>query len=95
MKLKSSFIIITALAFLSLFFLNSWQGFRYQELKRDVEELEAEQQEWLEKNKKAIAALAVLSSPERVKDLAENELGLRPIESSDILKVVIKARGDE
>jgi hypothetical protein len=56
MKLKSPFIIITALAFLSLFFLNSWQGFRYQELKRDVEELEAEQQEWLEKNKKAIAA---------------------------------------
>jgi cell division protein FtsL len=95
MKLKSPFFIITALAFLSLFFLNSWQGFRYQELKRDVEELEAEQQEWLEKNKKAIAALAVLSSPERVKNLAENELGLRPIESSDILKVVIKARGDE
>jgi len=67
------------LAFLSLFFLNTWQGFRYQELEREVAGLEQEQKNWLEKNKKAIAALAVLSSPERIKALAVGSWELEPL----------------
>jgi hypothetical protein len=92
MRLRSPFFILTVLAFLTLFFLNTWQGYRCQTLEREVQVLEREQKEWLEKNKKVIAALAVLSSPERVVRLAVDRLGLKPLETEDVLEVVV---GDE
>jgi hypothetical protein len=95
MRLRSPFFIIMALAFIALFFLNTWQGYRYQELEQDVGNLEVEQKDWLEKNKKVIAALAVLSSPERVEALAVDKLGLKPLKAEDVIKVNIKGgRGD-
>ncbi|MCK5005787.1 MAG: cell division protein FtsL [Spirochaetia bacterium] len=95
MRLRSPFFIITVLAFIALFFLNTWQGYRYQELEREVENLEAGQKDWLEKNKKVIAALAVLSSPGRVEALAVDKLGLKPLKPEDVIKVKLKdGRGD-
>ena len=87
MKLRSPLFILMILAFLSLFFLNTWQGFRFQELERGVERQEQEQKNWLEKNKKVIAALAVLSSPERIRTLAEDSLGLKPLKAEDLIEV--------
>ncbi|MBN2552870.1 MAG: hypothetical protein JXB06_08865 [Spirochaetales bacterium] len=78
------------LAFLALFFLNTWQGFRYQELEREVEKLELEQKNWLEQNKKAIAALAALSSPQRVKTLAVERLGLRPLKAQEVIEIELE-----
>ena len=75
------------LASLSLFFLNTWQGNRYQKLEREVQRLELEQKNWLEQNKKVIAALAVLSSPERIKTLAEDSLGLKPLQAEDLIEI--------
>ena len=75
------------LASLSLFFLNTWQGSRYQKLEREVQRLELEQKNWLEQNKKVIAALAVLSSPERIKNLAEGSLGLKPLQAEDLIEI--------
>jgi cell division protein FtsL len=95
MRLRSPFFIIIALTFVALFFLNTWQGYRYQELEQEVGNLELEQKDWLEKNKKVIAALAVLSSPERVEALAADKLGLKPLKAEDVIKVNIKGgRGD-
>ncbi len=95
MRLRSPFFIITVLAFIALFFLNTWQGYRYQELEQEVENLELEQKDWLEKNKKVIAALAVLSSPERVEALAVDKLGLKPLKPEDVIKVSFKGgQGD-
>jgi cell division protein FtsL len=95
MRLRSPFFIIIALTFVALFFLNTWQGYRYQELEQEVGNLELEQKDWLEKNKKVIAALAVLSSPERVEALAVDKLGLKPLTAEDVIKVNIKGgRGD-
>jgi len=87
MKLRSPLFFIMILAVLSLFFLNTWQGFRYQELERGVGRLEQEQKNWLEKNKKVIAALAVLSSPERIKNLAEGTLGLKPLQGQELIEI--------
>jgi cell division protein FtsL len=87
MRLRSPIFIITVLACIALFFLNTWQGHRYQELEQEVENLELEQKDWLEKNKKVIAALAVLSSPERVEALAVDKLGLKPLKPEDVIKV--------
>jgi cell division protein FtsL len=95
MRFRSPFFIITVLAFIALFFLNTWQGYRYQELEQEVENLELEQKDWLEKNKKVIAALAVLSSPERVEALAVDKLGLKPLKPEDVIKVRFKGgQGD-
>lgn len=95
MRLRSPFFIITVLAFISLFFLNTWQGYRYQELEQEVGNLELQQKDWLEKNKKVIAALAVLSSPERVEALAVDKLGLKPLKPEDVIKVKLKdGQGD-
>ena len=52
MRLRSPFFIITVLAFIAVFFINTWQGYRYSELEQEVESLELEQKDWLEKNKK-------------------------------------------
>jgi hypothetical protein len=87
MKLRSPLFFIMILAVLSLFFLNTWQGFRYQELERGVGRLEQEQKNWLEKNKKVIAALAVLNSPERIKNLAEGSLGLKPLQGQELIEI--------
>jgi hypothetical protein len=95
MRLRSPIVITTVLAFLALFFINTWQGFRYQVLEQEVQTMELEQKEWLEKNKKAIAALAVLSSPERVEALALNRLGLKQLKAEDVIKIVIQdGQGD-
>jgi hypothetical protein len=79
------------LAFLSLFFINTRQGFRYQELEREVRGLEQEQKNWVEKNKKVIAALAVLSSPERIRTLAEDTLGLKPLRAEDMIEIELES----
>ncbi len=78
-----------ALVLGGLLFLSTWQGYRFEALKRSVQELEAEQRDWLEQNKKLVAAAAVLSSPERIQRIAEAELGLKRLERSARTTVVV------
>ncbi len=90
---KAAIGIALALVLGGLLFLNTWQGYRFEALKRSVEELEGEQRDWLEQNKKLVAAVAVLSSPERIQHLAEAELGLKKLERSALTTVVLPAGG--
>ncbi len=90
---KAAIGIALALVLGGLLFLNTWQGYRFEALKRSVQELEAEQRDWLEQNKKLVAAVAVLSSPERIQHLAEAELGLAKLERSALATVVQPAGG--
>ena len=94
MRLRSPLFILLIFTFLSLFFLNTWQGFRYQELEREVVGLEREQKNWLEENKKVIAALAVLTSPSRIKSLAEESLGLKPLKPGDRIEIELGRASD-
>jgi len=86
---KAAIGISLALVLGGLLFLNTWQGYRFESLKRDVQGMEAEQRDWLEQNKKLVAAVAVLSSPERIQRIAEKELALRKPERSALATVVL------
>ena len=82
-----------ALVLGGLLFLNTWEGYRFERLRRDVQQLEAEQRDWLEQNKKLVAALAVLGSPQRIDRLAGGELGLRKAKRSSLTTVVVPREG--
>jgi cell division protein FtsL len=87
--MKAAIGIGLALVLGGLLFLNTWQGYRFETLKRDVQAMEAEQRDWLEQNKKLVAAMAVLSSPERIQRIAEKDLALRKPERSELATVVL------
>jgi cell division protein FtsL len=89
MRAKAAIVIVFALVLGGLLFLSSWQGFRYESLKREVRRMEEEQKDWLELNKKLVAALAVLGSPERIERIATKKLGLRKVEPSKVTTIVI------
>jgi cell division protein FtsL len=90
---KAAIGIGLALVLGGLLFLSTWQGYRFERLKRSVQELEAEQRDWLEQNKKLVAAAAVLGSPERIQRVAEGELGLKRLERSARTTVVVPGGG--
>jgi cell division protein FtsL len=69
--------------------LTAWQSTRYSELEKEVRTLEAVQEDWVESNKRLIAGIAVLSSSERIENIALNDLGLNKIEPEDVLQVRI------
>ena len=71
------YIALTCIIVLPIaLFLNVWQSFRYESLERDVAQLEEEQRDMIEENKRLIAGIAVLRSPARIQSLAETELEL-------------------
>jgi cell division protein FtsL len=81
------FIALTIPLFLGL---NVWQSNRYANLKQEINRLEQAQADWVESNKRLIAGIAVLSSPERIEHIAQTELGLRKIRPEDVLQVKIE-----
>ena len=70
-------LTVLALALVPLLLLvNVWQGMRYSRLQAAVRQLEERQEEWFERNKKLLAAIAVYSSPGRLDETASEELEL-------------------
>ena len=93
MRAKSvAVLLFLVLCLGAALFLNTWQGYRYEKLRRDVQNLEAEQRDWLEQNKKLVAALAVLSSPERIETIAQGELGLKKIAAPLVTTIALPER---
>jgi len=81
--------IATALACLAvpgLFFLNTWQGYRYNALAEQVAALEKQQKELLEANRDTIGQSAYETSPLRVAEKAA-ALGLQPTDPSRVARV--------
>lgn len=76
-----------------LLFSNVLQAFRYGRLERRIEELEAEQLTLIEENKRAILAVSVLTSPRRIGELAERDLGLERIDPTGITKLEASRAG--
>jgi cell division protein FtsL len=72
-----------------------WQSFRYTELEKNVRRLEAVQEDWVNSNKKLIAAIAVLSSSLRIKQIAVNDLGLLKVRPEDVLQIRIDGQGGQ
>jgi cell division protein FtsL len=71
-------------------FVSSVQAYNYMKLKSETEKLEAEQKEWIEKNKKLVASIEVLKTPERIEKIVRDELGLQKIDKERVVKVVFE-----
>jgi hypothetical protein len=78
-----------------LLFLNVRQVFVYDTVKEDVETLEESQREWLERNKRMIAGIAVLRSPERVEELAREELEIKKLDKRKLLRIEVPNKNEE
>jgi hypothetical protein len=70
------------------------QAIQYQDLSREVASKERQQSEWVEKNKKALAGVTVLSSPQRIETLAQADSGLQSVGADRTVKVKFSAAGE-
>jgi len=84
---RTLIILLVALIPL-LLFANVLQAYRYSRLEREVRLLEQQQATLIEENKRAILAISVLTSPERVGPLASRELGLERIGTDDVIRLM-------
>jgi cell division protein FtsL len=89
--MKRWFILLYFIALTIPFFLGitAWQSSRYAALEQEVEQLEINQELWIESNKRLIAGIAVLSSPRRIEKIAREELGLSKIYPEHVLQIRI------
>ena len=70
------------------------QQISYQDVERAVAEQEKQQDVWLEKNRKLLAGVTVLASPQRIESLAEADPSLKQVGADHTVKVHFGA-GDQ
>jgi len=83
------FIILTIPIFLGL---TAWQSVRYSDLEKTTRNLEADQEKWVDKNKRLIADIAIMTSSEKVEEIAVKELGLKKIKPENVLQIWIEGK---
>lgn len=71
------------------------QTIQYQDLRRVVAAQEKEQDSWVEKNRKALAGVTVLRSPERIEDLAEKDPGLKVVGADRTVKIQFPPKSND
>jgi cell division protein FtsL len=81
-------LVLTIPLFLGL---ATWQSSRYGDLEREIKKLEKTQEEWVENNKRLIAGIAFLSSPDRIEHIARDELGLQKKQPEEVLLISINS----
>jgi len=69
------------------------QTARFQTLRAEALRLEALQKDWIEQNRKLLAAISVLSARSRVDEAARESLGLVPVRPEGILRIEIQNKG--
>jgi cell division protein FtsL len=79
-------MVLAVPAFLGL---TAWQSARYADLERELFRMEKTQEEWVEANKRLIAGITILSSPERIERIARDDLGLHKKRPEDVLQISI------
>ena len=80
------FFVLSVPVFLAL---AAWQSSRYGDLERELKKLEKTQEEWVENNKRLIAGITFLSSPDRIEHIARDELGLQKKQPEEVLQISI------
>ena len=85
--MKRSLVALLVILVPVLLFANVFQAFRYGRLEREIERLEDEQLTLIEENKRAILAISVLTSPNRVGELAEGVLELERPAPQDVIRL--------
>jgi hypothetical protein len=79
MRLRKLIGLIIVSTIPLLLFVSAWQAFRYEMTESEVHRLESEQRDWLEKNKKLLIGIEVLSTPERMDLLAGADDGIERV----------------
>jgi cell division protein FtsL len=85
--MKRWYVLLIAVLLPLAAFLNVWQVFRYRELEKSIAALEDRQQELIEKNKRLIAGISVLQSPQRLEKLAVEELELEKLGPGRLIRI--------
>lgn len=81
-------LLLFVVSTLPLFFMGLvFEAIQYQDLKKDVVAKERQQVEWVEKNKKMLTGVTVLSSPQRIEDLAKDDSGLKLFGADKSVKI--------
>jgi cell division protein FtsL len=83
--MKKSLLFFLIVMLPALLFANVYQAYRYSRLEREVALLEMRQHDLIERNKRAILAISVLTSPDRIGPLAMNELELERLDPRDLI----------
>jgi hypothetical protein len=86
------FLYVIALSIPFLLGVVAWQSFRYATLEREITQLEATQEIWVEGNKALIALITSLSGPARIEDYAVRVLGLKKIRPEQVMQVRIEGK---
>lgn len=84
---RTIFYIAMAVLIPGLLILNAVQAERYMKIEREVKELEKKQVQLVEENKKLITDISILSSAQRIGNIAENELEMHKAETEEIVRV--------
>ena len=87
---KTVLYCILALLIPCLLAVAGIQAHRYTDLENEVKGLEKKQAELIEENKKLIKEISILSSTDRIENIAQNELGMREAETDEIVRVEMK-----
>ena len=93
--MKKAVLIVCAALLPLAVFGNVWQASRFARLHDDVDSKARQQAEWLEKNKRLITGIAVLSSPDRIERIARNGLRLERVPAERSQTVEFSKRGDQ
>ncbi|MCR5723982.1 MAG: cell division protein FtsL [Treponema sp.] len=89
------FMYVAAVLIPLLLVVDAVQATRYKRLEKEVAALEDKQVELVEENRKLISDISVLSSSDRIEQLAEQELGMHKAKSNEIVRVEIKGQTHE
>lgn len=81
------FLCIVVLSIPLMLCLYAAQARQYTNLTKEIKELEKKQEKLIEENKKLVSDIAILSSADRIEQIAVEELGMHKAETEDIVRV--------
>ncbi len=85
-------VCLFALSVPGLLIVDGIHARKYTDLEKQVAELERKQRDLIEQNKKLITDISLLSSSDRIEEIAKDKLGMRQAESDEIVRVEMKDR---
>ena len=92
-SLKTHVIVyLFALLIPVLLIINAFQADKFTKLRDEVEDMQKEQVEMVEKNRELISEISVLSSSDRIERIAERDRGMHKAKKEEIVRVEIKSK---
>ncbi len=92
--MKRILTAILCLAVPGLFFLNAWEGYRYNALADQIASLEKQQKDLLEANRDTIGQIAYEGSPDRIAEKA-GTLGLAKPDPAAVTRLQVEPAASE